>query len=823
MVLLAGFLLSMLQSQVVGCQPDCKIVAPHIETVMAIDGHLSEPEWLLAQPADSFQQFTPQEGARASLDTEVRILHDGRILYIGARMYDSDPGKIRKTRGRRDVFNSADWFAVAIDTYGDGHTAFQFAANAAGVRVEGLRVDGVPRYAATNPFGLDTSWDAEWRAKAYVDSAGWTLEMAIPMSEIELRGRNSVQLGVNFSRFIARRAELSEWALVRARDRSNGTVMRYGTLDLSRRVDPGLHRNTRLALNVFKYDDTDDLLALPVPSVDFSLAISPAFVLQAAAIPDLIREDFDEFLQVPYLEVKSNFQLPRTFVAVQQLLSGPSVIGNAVFQQPLGSVDNELIIGAAAAHGRLPISMTYSGAYFTSTRDFRRVNEGFHGRIRQNIGPFSSIGLSMAIGPYGPVREELERAADIHSSEYALAADVASLDWDLRAKSNSLRITGQAAVSREQDLLLGQSLFQTNGGTQSYIREIKLRSPQSTEHGFAAQLQVERLDKTWNPYGGFALVDSNYRMGPYGRTGLTDRIMIYSGLNHSATRAAAPFHSLHVTTELTQHFAMDGFRQAQTQWSGYAAALTRSFNQVLLSVRASRLTGSRWQATADLAGSTDQRSKWILHPKAAVSVTGGNFSWHISAAATGLLGPVVSVDLAVGLEGRSSKASESIVAMRSLLHVSSASLSGFRSMATSAYKAVWQTFPWVGFSLPALNAFGIPNARKEPYRQAFARAGANISILPRIDLEMGAAVQGSGGQPSSERVRMFSGGGADVFLSLGWEYKASSRLEVGIIRSWQFESWPELEWHAVSDLFTQPFSFPQEHLYIVRITRKIWR
>ena len=55
-----------------------------------IDGRLDEPAWAKARPVSGFRQFRPDEGAPASLPTEVRILFDEQALYIGAQL--RDPG-----------------------------------------------------------------------------------------------------------------------------------------------------------------------------------------------------------------------------------------------------------------------------------------------------------------------------------------------------------------------------------------------------------------------------------------------------------------------------------------------------------------------------------------------------------------------------------------------------------------------------------------------------------------------------------------------------------------------------------------------------------
>ena len=172
-----------------GCQPDCVVRAAAATTAIHVDGALEETDWKRADPAIRFVQSVPDEGRLSTLGTEVYVLHDERTLYVGAVLNDPEPARIRRTMGRRDRFNSADWFAVALDTYNDRKTAFSFAVNAAGVRVEGLQVDGAsPSETAVRDtftaavFEFDTSWDAEWQARARLDSSGWTVEMAVPLA-----------------------------------------------------------------------------------------------------------------------------------------------------------------------------------------------------------------------------------------------------------------------------------------------------------------------------------------------------------------------------------------------------------------------------------------------------------------------------------------------------------------------------------------------------------------------------------------------------------------------------------------------------------------
>lgn len=68
-----------------------------------IDGVPDEPAWQAAQPVTAFTQRVPEEGQPASERTEIRVLVGPDALYIGARLFDSEPDLIRAALVRRDV------------------------------------------------------------------------------------------------------------------------------------------------------------------------------------------------------------------------------------------------------------------------------------------------------------------------------------------------------------------------------------------------------------------------------------------------------------------------------------------------------------------------------------------------------------------------------------------------------------------------------------------------------------------------------------------------------------------------------------------------
>jgi hypothetical protein len=183
------------------------VVASRVRDAIAIDGRLDEPRWAAADEAADFVQLQPAPGMPASQRTIVRVLYDDGAVYVGARLLDSAPDSIVARLARRDELPVSDWFRVMLDSYFDRRTGFAFTVNPRGVKVDAQYSDDVSE---------DTGWDAVWEAATTVDSAGWTAEFRIPLSQLRFSasdGGRSVW-GVNFRRYVARRDEIADWSPV---------------------------------------------------------------------------------------------------------------------------------------------------------------------------------------------------------------------------------------------------------------------------------------------------------------------------------------------------------------------------------------------------------------------------------------------------------------------------------------------------------------------------------------------------------------------------------------------------------------------------------
>ncbi|HHM23994.1 MAG TPA: hydrolase, partial [Bacteroidetes bacterium] len=167
-----------------------------------IDAYLNEPVWKRALPADHFVQQEPDEGKPATERTEVWVAYDDNAIYIAVYAHDSHPEQIRGVLARRDEEPPSDWIRVAIDSYADQRTAFEFGVNAAGVKEDALWSDDTNR---------DKNWDAVWDVATRIVEDGWIAEFRIPLSQLRFARKGRRDWGFQVSRFIYRRNEMDFW------------------------------------------------------------------------------------------------------------------------------------------------------------------------------------------------------------------------------------------------------------------------------------------------------------------------------------------------------------------------------------------------------------------------------------------------------------------------------------------------------------------------------------------------------------------------------------------------------------------------------------
>jgi hypothetical protein len=175
--------------------------------VIRIDGFLNEPDWSHALVSSNFMESYPNTSEKPPDATEIRIVYDDNALYVGIRMFDSQPKLIAAQLARRDATGIySDWIHLMVGSYFDHRTAYRFSVNPLGVKKDVLEY---------NDNNEDTNWDAVWDVATRIDSLGWVVEYRIPFSQ--LRFSTSEPAGgrvwdLQIMRDIARRNERDSWA-----------------------------------------------------------------------------------------------------------------------------------------------------------------------------------------------------------------------------------------------------------------------------------------------------------------------------------------------------------------------------------------------------------------------------------------------------------------------------------------------------------------------------------------------------------------------------------------------------------------------------------
>jgi len=191
-----------------------QVRAVRISVPPVIDGNLNDPVWEQAEVITDFHQTRPGNGTPTSERTEVYVLYDDDALYIGARMFDSEPDRIAAPVIRHGQgMPSDDRLVVILDPFNAGRAGYRFETNLNAARHDSL-------YTSPTSFSLD--WNTIWDVAANVDGNAWVAEIEIPFKSIPFDPAIE-NWGFNFGRAIRRRGEEMAWV---SRNRTyNPTVM----------------------------------------------------------------------------------------------------------------------------------------------------------------------------------------------------------------------------------------------------------------------------------------------------------------------------------------------------------------------------------------------------------------------------------------------------------------------------------------------------------------------------------------------------------------------------------------------------------------------
>ena len=214
-----------------------RMSAYRISEEIRIDGVLDEPIWQNVEPIRQLYQIQPDQGDPATEQSEIRILYDDKKLYFGFVFFDSEMDKIVANDMRRDSsgLRSNDYGFLLLDTYNDRRNAVFFRFTPVG---------GMEDTAVSNSGGsLNRSWDIVWECRCRINEDNWTVEIAIPFSQLRFEQSDVMNWGLNFGREIARKREIAAW---NEAPKTYGGLAKYrtayfGTLEGIEGISPSRH------------------------------------------------------------------------------------------------------------------------------------------------------------------------------------------------------------------------------------------------------------------------------------------------------------------------------------------------------------------------------------------------------------------------------------------------------------------------------------------------------------------------------------------------------------------------------------------------------
>ena len=468
--------------------------AHRADTAPTIDGRLDEAVWKAADVAGNFRQNEPNEGAPATERTEIRILYDNASLYVGVRLFDSEPGKIVKRLSRRDDDPDADKFTFYVDALHDRLTGAAFEVSAAGAQRDAI---------ISNDTNRDSSWDAVWDAVVSIDNEGWTAELRIPLSQLRFLKSDRQTWGFNVERFIYRKSERDWFELVPRGE--SGLASRMANLTDIDGVEPrrdleivpyvvarGEFIKSLLPGNPF--NDGSRLSA--ATGFDLKWALKSNVVLNATVNPDFGQVEIDPAVvsldafetffpeKRPFFiegaQIFSNFGYLGANNRLGFNRSGPDLIHTRrIGRSPQGSAFGDFveplsgttILGAAKLTGKTTGDWSFGILDAVTAREYARTSTAAGQRSSVEVEPFTNYFAGRLLKEFGAGRSGV---GTLFTSVNRDLGDPA-LKAQLPGRANVAGMDGYYFLDSDREWVLnGRMVFSDVAGSASAIERLQL-------------------------------------------------------------------------------------------------------------------------------------------------------------------------------------------------------------------------------------------------------------------------------------------------------------------------------------------------------------
>ncbi|TDQ27461.1 DUF5916 domain-containing protein [Tenacibaculum caenipelagi] len=261
-------------------------------TKIDLDGQLNEAVWNNLIPENNFLNYIPNNGEVAPNQTEVKMFHNGKNLYISAVYSDTSP-KVQIGSLKRDDIGvsgaESDSFAIILDPYNQQQSGYFFIVNMGGALIDALL------YRNGDGFRVNTSWNTIWKARTSTQGNQKIYEVEIPLKTLGYKAEAS-EWGVMFH---SRNIKLNEWTTSTPIDRNYTQFdLRFTKMfEVENLKENSVSRfavTPSITMNYSKdvTNHTDDTMFKP--SVDAQFNVSSSLKLDATINPDFSQIDVDQ-------------------------------------------------------------------------------------------------------------------------------------------------------------------------------------------------------------------------------------------------------------------------------------------------------------------------------------------------------------------------------------------------------------------------------------------------------------------------------------------------------------------------------------------------
>jgi len=372
-----------------------------------IDGKLDDDCWKTGTWAGDYHQSKPNEGAKPTYPTFLKILYDDRNLYVAMRAFDGEPKKIQRLSGTRDE-QVGDQMGVVFDSYHDYRTGFEFTITAWGQQVD---------IVMSNPRTWDKNWNAVWKGETGLEDSAWVAELEIPLSQLRYSKKDEQVWGMHTWRLINRLGEESNWEI--QSKTSPGVMFNFGEL----RGIKGLKKSQRLEIKPYMLGELKTMKKEPGnpfnekgrlwggnAGIDAKIGISSNFTLDMTINPDFGQVESDPSVmnlsafEVLFEEKRSFFLEGSTIfnyeVNDQSLFysrrigHSPSLVLNPEDNHFVKSPDMTSILSALKLSGTTSKGLSVGLIQSVTANEFARLADSDGNRNSMKVEPLTSYTIA---------------------------------------------------------------------------------------------------------------------------------------------------------------------------------------------------------------------------------------------------------------------------------------------------------------------------------------------------------------------------------------------------------------------------------------------